>query len=499
MRGRSRRVGITLAAALLLAAASPAQAATVDGDPFPVYESIRGNVEFWLKVWGSWSMGQVAVHHYDHPALIYAVVDLPGPVEERYTDEQLDFVEALAEEWSDRLAELQRKIDAGAELARADKELALLVSSTAGTDVLQDAHARVRTQRGLRERFRRGLEISGRYEALIRKIFREAGLPEDLAYLPHVESSFQAEARSSAGAVGVWQFTRGTGRRYMRIGSALDERLDPVIAAYGAAAYLQDAFDALQDWPIALTSYNHGVQGMKRAVKKHGHDYEAIFNDYDGRLFGFASENFYAEFLAAREIASDPDRFFPEGIALERPLDLDTTVLEGRTTPARLARAYGVPLDELASINPAWTRRALQAGLALPKGLTVWLPAGTHARLDDEGREPDDALAGWVDEGGSYVVQPGDSLSVIADSFRIAVTRLRQLNGMAPDESLIRVGQKLRVAAPLATHTDVHIVRRGDTLLRIAFSYGVKLADLLQVNSLTERSIIHPGQKIRIP
>ncbi len=96
------------------------------------------------------------------------------------------------------------------------------------------------------------------------------------------------------------------------------------------------------------------------------------------------------------------------------------------------------------------------------------------------------------------MVRRGETLSTIARDSRMRLSALRSLNGMAPNESLIRVGQKLRIA-PRATHSDVHIVRTGDTLLRIAFTYGVKLADLLHLNRLTERSIIHPGQKIHIP
>ena len=139
----------------------------------------------------------------------------------------------------------------------------------------------------------------------------------ELAYLPHVESSFQARARSSAGAVGIWQFTRGTGRKYLKITSAIDERLDPIAAAHGAAQYLADAYEELASWPIALTAYNHGVGGMAKAVKDHGADYEQIFNEYEGRRFGFASKNFYSEFLAARAIARDPERYFPEGFDAE--------------------------------------------------------------------------------------------------------------------------------------------------------------------------------------
>ena len=550
----STRAAIFALAAFCLgvsAWAASSDAASAVADPFPEFEAIRPNVEFWKHVYSDWSRGQVAVHDLEHPGVIYEVVDLPGPIEGRYTEDQIDFVEDLVEAWQDRLLAIERKSDAGETLDDFEKAIVLQLTTHAGSTRLRDANERVRTQRGMRERFRRGVEISYRYLDHMHRVFEEAGLPTDLAYLPHVESSFQARARSSAGAVGVWQFTRGTGRQYLTINSALDERLDPLVAAQGAAAFLRDAYDRLGDWPIALTSYNHGVGGMSRAVKQHGTDYESIFLEYRGRLFGFASRNFYAEFLAAREIARDPERFFPEGFSTESLLDHDRVVLPVRTTPAGVANAHGLDLTELSRLNPAWSERAVRSGLALPRGSSVWLPAGTLARYARESHEP---VYRAPSGSGSYVVQQGDSLSEIARAHRLSVDRLRQLNGMADNESLIHAGQRIRVAEKvaadgvhvvrsgetlgsiargyrmpldalrslngIATESDLirpgqrltvaggatsanshatHVVRRGDSLIRIASHYGVRLHELLRHNRLSESSVIHPGQRIRIP
>ena len=176
-------------------------------DPFPNYASVDGSVQFWKQVFTDWSMGQVAVHDMDEPGIVYEVVDLPGPIEDGYTEQQQEFIEKVRERWEDKLRALARKASRRRKLTTEEKRLALMLTTGIGTHAVEDAYRRVRTQRGLRQRFRRGIEISYRYDAKFREIFRDAGLPEDLAYLPHVESSFQASARSSAGAVGVWQFT----------------------------------------------------------------------------------------------------------------------------------------------------------------------------------------------------------------------------------------------------------------------------------------------------
>src|SRR4029434_8272057 len=115
----------------------------------------------------------------------------------------------------------------------------------------------VHTQRGIKEQFRDGIVRSGRHVSEFREILTKAGVPEELAFLPLVESSFD-NVRSKAGAVGVWQFTKGTGKLYLTINNKVDERLDPTKAARAAARLLRDNYLALQDWPLAITAYNHG-------------------------------------------------------------------------------------------------------------------------------------------------------------------------------------------------------------------------------------------------
>ena len=169
----------------------------------------------------------------------------------------------------------------------------------------------VRSQTGQRERFLAGVIRSGAYIPAIKQVLRSYGLPEDLAYLPHVESSFNTAAYSKVGASGIWQFTKSTGKTYLRIDQAVDERSDPLIAAHAAAKYLKNSYNQLGTWPLALTSYKYGTAGTKRALNEKG-SYERIFTEYNKGHFKFASRNFYAEFLAAKEIARNPDKYFKE-------------------------------------------------------------------------------------------------------------------------------------------------------------------------------------------
>jgi membrane-bound lytic murein transglycosylase D len=476
----------------LLAASGPARAG--EADPFPEPPEIRPNVEFWVRVFSEWGVDRVVVHDSLHPALQYEVIALPGARDTAYTDEQRELVTDLREQWEDWLRAFEGKVERGEPLDAVEQEWLDHIDAVVGRAALTGAHERVRTQRGLRDRFRAGLERSTRYLATMREILRDAGLPEDLAYLPHVESSFVTSARSSAGAVGLWQFTLGAGRRYMRITSAIDERLDPVAASYGAAAYLRDAYARLGSWPLAVTSYNHGVEGMARARAELGTDFGKIYREYRGRSFGFASRNFYAEFLAVRRIASDPQSYFPEGWNPELPSDDEPIVLDADRSPAAVARAYGVDLATLVAKNPAWSRRAIDRSLRLPQGSTVWLPRGTLERAD-----PEAVAAAWdSDRPRTYVVRSGDTLSKIAQAHGMTVAELRERNGIAQRSSLVRIGQEL-VVGEVGTRNGVHVVRRGDTLMDIAVRYGVRLIDLLAANSLSASAVIHPGQSLQIP
>ncbi|GAB4253809.1 MAG: hypothetical protein Kow0065_00160 [Methylomicrobium sp.] len=278
-------------------------------------------VDFWRKTYGIWSRAEVAFHDDRYMGVIYEVMRLPGTVAEGLTRDQQALIDQRKSFWKHRLSALDGKLRAKQPLDRLDKQIIDKIQAQGHlNDILPGASQRLRSQRGIKERFKRGLEISGRYDQQFRKIFRDYNLPEDLAYLPHVESSFQASARSHAGAVGMWQFTKGAAEMFMPGKNKPDLRHDPIASAHGAARYLKYAYEKLNDWPTAVTSYNHGIGGMQRAQMQAGPDFARIVERYNGRLFGFASRNYYAQFLAAREIASSPFAYFREGVNFEPPM-----------------------------------------------------------------------------------------------------------------------------------------------------------------------------------
>src|SRR5207302_759238 len=211
----------------------------------------------------------------------------------------------------------------------------------------------LRAQRGLRERFAEGIRVSRRYLPEMERIFREEGLPVELTRLPLIESCFNLHAYSKVGAAGIWQFMPATGRHFMRVDNLVDERRDPIASTRAAAQFLDRVHDMLGSWPLAITAYNHGPDGVARAVGEVGSsDIGRIVREYQGRAFGFASRNFYAEFLAALDVERDYQTYFGD-LSVDAPLRMHERRLEralGIEAAARLART---DRTALALLDPA--------------------------------------------------------------------------------------------------------------------------------------------------
>jgi membrane-bound lytic murein transglycosylase D len=520
---------------------------------FPVAPEIQPNVDFWRHVYGVWSRKQVAFHDEQYMGIVYEVSDVPGASGGSYSSQQRRNVQAKKAWYKSRLATLERKVSRGDSLSRDERALYDKIVDGGGKHALIGASDRVRSQRGIREKFRRGLEISGRYDDTFRDIFRSRGLPEDLAYLPHVESSFQVNARSGVGAAGIWQFMPATGRVYgMTVNHAVDDRLDPVIAAEGAAGYLGSAYSKLGSWPLAVTSYNHGQGGMAKAKAIYGNDFGAIATRYKGPYFGFSSRNFYAQFVAAREVAGNPKKYFPEGVHYEKPLSHHRLVLRASMPAHHVASHYGVSTHRLAGLNLHWRDSALSGRANLPAGTTVWLPDGALDRVAGQPSyapamvarsEPKarptasmgDALA-RAQLAPKAKAKPAAELKVaraepapkvkakakssaapkIARSEPAPKVQAKSKVSAAPKiarsepapkaqaKSKVSAGPKIARAEPGAKSKSSkavshHVVQPNETLYRVAVRYDISVQELKRLNKIkSDNNTIRPGQKLRV-
>ncbi|BBA36776.1 lytic transglycosylase catalytic [Methylocaldum marinum] len=482
--------------------------------PFVEPLGLHDAVKFWRQVFGNWRLNQFALHDSVHLGVVYDVIRLPDVDGESLTPEHKKSLDWHIRSLQDQLRELESRVRLGVSLNDPQQRLFDLLASRAGENAVFGASQRVRSQRGLRERFLRGLEASGRYDRLFRRIFHEAALPGDLALLPHIESSFVNHAHSSAGAVGMWQFMRATARQCLHLSRTVDERYDPVFAARGAARYLAHAYDVLGDWGLAITSYNHGIAGMARAKAQFGPDLSRIVRYYDGSTFGFASRNFYAEFLAVRSIVQNLSDYFPEGIFVEPPIRRDLGRLTTPLTVSRLATLHRLDRDRLAQLNPAWTAAAIKGRSPLPAGIDVWLPRGTLSRVSDALPYVQPVLLAGDDATADEPLQYAEADRSIMTAGLIdtderplkIASRLLVAPAPVPQED-VRTRSKRGKAAvrkvgskPSAKQKHrVHIVRRGESAYVIAAKYGIKIRKLLTLNAITQKTVLRPGQRLRIP
>jgi membrane-bound lytic murein transglycosylase D len=376
---------------------------------------------------------------------------------------------------------------------------------------LAAAASNVRWQLGQSDRFLGGLQRSGAYRQHINNVVREKNLPLELGVLPHVESSFNPGARSSAAATGMWQFTRGTGQRFMRIDHVVDERMDPYIATNAAMSLLEYNYSVLGTWPLALTAYNHGVGGIARAVREtKTTDIETIIANYRGRRFGFASRNFYPQFLAVLQVENDALRYFGD-VRLNPAPNFREVEIDSYIDAEVFARAIGISLEQLQADNRALRPVVWEGNKRIPEGFKVKVRADAVPPGDLLAMVSDDFKFPVQTPDIAYVVIRGDSLSVIARRFNTSVSRLVSLNQL-PSRNRLAIGQRLLLPqdnvdtpvptlalADLAATDGGYTVGRGDTVSLIAARYGITEQALLAVNALQDPRRIYPGQQLILP
>ncbi len=262
----------------------------------------------------------------------------------------------------------------------------------------------------------------------MQQIFRDRGLPIELTYLPIVESSYDINARSNVGALGMWQFMRTTGRQYMRVDRSIDERRDPIESTRAAAAFLQQSYDILGSWPLAITAYNFGPGGMARAVAAIESDNLVdLIGQYNHPYWGFAPKNFYAEFLAAVEIGKNVNQYFPE-LQLDSPVAVKEVELKNSVSVVALAKSTGLTKDQLLGWNPALSAQTR----SVPAGYRVKVPVDSSMQplplveVAERQSQPQEQRPQVV----RHQVKRGETLFQIARRYGASVERILQVNGM---------------------------------------------------------------------
>lgn len=415
---------------------------------FPLYPCIKANVKFWEDIYSRYSSQQGVLHDSENLSRVYTVVDLESwdvPGSAKTNNERIKAAKS-------RISDILSRLGSGKPaVTREERFIAHLFPKQRHT-TYHVARENIRLQIGQKDRFREGLIRSGKYIGQFKKMLISQGLPADLAYLPHVESSFNPKAYSKAGAAGLWQFTRSTGTDFLTINEHVDERYDPFLATQAAGKLLKENYAQLQNWPLALTAYNYGRAGMLRAVNEKG-GYENIFNSYSQGYFKFASRNFYSEFLAALRVAK---RFRGNpAIPFESPEPTTTFRLTQDLPASRLQSTFRISAQNFSRLNPALMQTILDGHKSVPKGYLVRLPAKKQAAA------------------------------------QLAVVKLKK--------GAIKQNTHLKRRTNPVKSDIRYTVRRGDTISSIACQFRLSPQELLATNNKNRQADIRTGERLVIP
>ncbi len=435
---------ILLFAAFILICPAAVRPAAADSNLFPVPDIIKPNVAFWVRIYTEVSLQDGILHDRDYPQVVYEKMsngdktgkklgELIDQHRKVYVDAIIAVRDSAPAKWGDkekRVAELFKALPEGAIIG---------------------AEERIRHQGGQRERFKLGLERSTMYLDTISAILKKNGVPDELKYLPHVESSFDAEAYSKVGAAGLWQFMRSTGKLYMKIDYMFDERRDPIVSTNAAAKFLKSNYDMLGAWPLAITAYNHGPNGIRGAVEKLGtRDIAVILQKHESASFRFASKNFYSCFVAVLQIVEKPEKYFKD--IKYRPKFAATGIkLPSAIKTDALCKALGITESEFETLNPSLRPVVFSQKKPLPAGYNVNIPSRVSAEtaLAAINRAPAPTRStpketAEPESEGYYTIVSGDNLQSIAKRLGVQMSELAAANNIT-NSSKIQVGQVLLI------------------------------------------------------
>jgi len=420
--------------------------------------------------------------------------------------------------------------------------------------VLKEIESFLGTEKKL---FQEAYQRSGLYREMILNELEKEGLPQELSWMPMIESWFKIRAYSRARALGLWQFISSTGYRFgLKRDRWIDERMDPEKATRASVQYLKELHSYFGDWTTALAAYNCGEFRVQRIIRNQRINYLDNFWDLYPMLPRETSR-FVPRFIATLLIINNPEKYHIDLPVPEPPLDYETVTINHPVKLSSLSTKMGLPAEKLADLNPELRHKSTpdsEYTLKIPKGtfelasstldsLPRWIPPeatyfihyvrrgetvseiasryGTSissiARLNGLGRRylirqgqrlkiPGSSRSRSVPipsrnlsrEGNKliYTVKRGDSLYLIANVFSTTIQNIKNLNNLTSNR--LDVGQKLIIQSGVAEGTSFYTVKTGDTPYKIARQFGMKLSVLLNINGLTKHSKIYPGQKLWI-
>ena len=454
---------------------------------FPVPPFLCDNVLFWKKIYTHVSTDEGLIHDRKYPLIIYQKIHV-GNRRGRTLDKYVN-------SYKKRIADLLKEIPYLPTTAQTQeqKRIVKMFLEYSSLNDIPQAIKRIRFQLGQRESFLTGLEQSGMYIDEIFAIIKRENLPLRLAYLPHVESAFNTHAVSKAGAAGLWQFMWETGKQFLDIDRYIDERLDPILSTEAAITLLKKNYNELKSWPLAITAYNYGLAGIKRAVKAtKSNDISVIIQNHKSNSFKFASKNFYSCFLAACEIDENYQRYFKH-VNMDSPLLRKRFILAVPTKPDVLCKRLNISLFEFKALNPAFKESLYKYEALIPKHYTVFLPLTVDVNVAGNLIKKTNI---------NNTIKPKLSIPKKVEKKFISKKHLKTDNdNLTLKKRLLKKAPRKQLNNKKIKYSNYskYRVKKGDSIWLIAKKFKTNENKLRKINGLSRRSYIYPGQLLKVP
>lgn len=466
---------------------------------------LEGRVEFWILIFTKYGKYHRVFHNRLHPEVVYSSLDF-SEFENKLSGSSLMKAKlAEVDKETERIKVSLLSLASGAK-PRNSFERMIEKSYKAipghGTHRYREGADpdNIRYQTGIKERFRDGLVRSGKYLSAIEHIFEGYGLPAELGRLPLVESSFDYTAYSAVGAAGIWQFMPATAKRYMAVGRSIDERRDPIIATRAAAQYLKNAFEDTGAWSLAVTSYNHGLSGIIKAMRTVGTtDIVKIINKYESKSFGFASSNFYAEFLAALIVEQNSAKYFP-GLVRERPIEFEEIRLSKSTSLGSLVKYSGVSKEDICDLNLSLLDRVKEGRVSIPAGTLIKFPLGRAGNVVKR-IAGSRIVASSTDFKSTTVHAPQQEIPAIQEVENQVPEVVELVNSSTVDSNTtIELGKEYQTAKSELPYSKKeykkeYTVKKGDTIYGLSKKFSISSKVLMRKLKLSKASKLRPGMK----
>ena len=362
-------------------------------------------------------------------------------------------------------------------------------------------------QNDCRSFFEEAYKRSGKYRPYILNELRKAGLPEELSWLPLIESGFKVNALSSARALGLWQFIASTGHKFgLNRNRYIDERLDPYKATQAAIGYLKELHEIFGDWLTVLAAYNCGENRVLSTIRDQNVNYLDDFWDLYQRLPN-ETARYVPKFLATLHIINNLEKYNLQHLGLDDPMEFEIQTISKQAYLKNIAEAISVPEQTLLDLNPE-----LRYKLLPPETYPLKVPPGTKEILIadiDKISAPVAQAQAESKPGPGLVyhrVRPGETLFIIASRYNTTVKDIARYNNIHKKNYITtghilkipRSGQFAEIGESGEAKTITYHVRSGDSLWTLAKRYDTTTWKIKKLNQLGKATRLTVGQILKI-